>query len=331
MLWTDALPARDASLQEVPVIFRRLISAAVLLAALAEALPAAAQALYPLTVTDDAGNTLTLSRAPRRIVSLTISTDEMLLSLVEKDRLLGVTTFAVDRELSNVADAAASIPYKLTLNVETVISLRPDLVLVARWTDPGLVRQLRDARVPVFLMDNGLTVTEIEEKITRLARLVGEEEKGRGLVSDMESRLAAVARAVAAVAPGRRLRVMDYATWGSAQGKGSSWDEIVRRAGCLNAVAGSAADAWGQVPLSREKVLQIDPDILVLPGWVYGNPRGAAAFSARITSDPAFRALAAVRGGHVYSMPENLKSSTSQYIVAAVEWLAHTAYPALFP
>ena len=120
---------------------------------------------------------------------------------------------------------------------------------------------------------------------------------------------------------------MDYATWGSAQGKGSSWDEIVQRAGLINAVAGSAADSLGQVPLSREKILQMDPDILILPGWVYGNPKGAAAFSARITADPAFRALAAVRTGRVYSMPENLKSSTSQFIAAAVEWLARTAYP----
>jgi iron complex transport system substrate-binding protein len=325
-----ALPARDASLQEVSVIFRRLFSATLLLAALAAAIPAAAQTRYPLTVTDDAGTTLTLPSAPGRIISLTISTDEMLLSLVARNRLLGVTAFAVDRELSNVADAAASVPNKLTLNVETVISLRPDLVLVARWTDPGLVQQLRDARVPVYLMTNGLTVPEIEAKIMRLALVVDEPRKGREMVAGMESRLAAVARAVSAVAPGKRLRVMDYATWGSAQGKGSSWDEIVQRAGLINAVAGSAADSWGQVPLSREKILKTDPDILILPGWVYGNPKGAAAFSARITTDPAFRALAAVRTGRVYSMPENLKSSTSQFIAAAVEWLARTAYPAFF-
>ena len=142
--------------------------------------------------------------------------------------------------------------------------------------------------------------------------------------------VAAVARTVAAVAPARRLRAMDYATWGSAQGKGSSWDEVVSRAGLRDAVADSVADQWGQVPLSREKILQLDPDILVLPGWVYGNPRGAAAFSARIIGDPAFRGLSAVRAQRVYSMPENLKSSTSQYIVAAVEWLARVAYPALF-
>ena len=123
---------------------------------------------------------------------------------------------------------------------------------------------------------------------------------------------------------------MDYATWGAAQGKGSSWDEIVSRAGLINAVGDFPADQWGQVPLSREKILTIDPDILVLPGWVYGNTQGAASFTARILADPAFRTLAAVRTERVYTMPENLKSSTSQFIAASVEWLARTAYPALF-
>ncbi len=124
---------------------------------------------------------------------------------------------------------------------------------------------------------------------------------------------------------------MDYATWGSAQGGGSSWDEIIRRAGLVNAVAGLAPDQWGQVPLSKEKILQIDPDILVLPGWVYGDPDGASAFLSQLTRDPAFRGLAAVRNGRVFMMPEKLKSTTSQYVASAVEWLAQKAYPELFP
>jgi iron complex transport system substrate-binding protein len=305
--------------------------AALILAALpvhAQAAPAGTG--LPITVTDDAGTTLRLAAPPRRIVSLTLATDEILLSLVAKSRLAGVTSFSVDRGLSNVADEADAVPNKLTLNVETIISLRPDLVIVARWSDPGPVEQLRAAGVPVYLVASGTTVAEIEALIGRLAVLVGEQEKGRAMVAAMEARLAAVATRVARVPAGKRLRVMDYATWGAAQGRGSSWDEIIRRAGLVDAIGDFPADRMGQVPLSREKILGIDPDILVLPGWVYGNPRGAASFSARITGDPAFRGLTAVRTNRVYSMPENLKSTTSQYIVAAVEWLARTAYPELF-
>jgi iron complex transport system substrate-binding protein len=146
----------------------------------------------------------------------------------------------------------------------------------------------------------------------------------------MNARLAAVAERVAAVPADRRLSVVDYTVWGAAQGTGSSWDEIVRRAGLVNGVGNIAADRWGQVPLSKERLLEIDPDILILPGWTYDDPRGSEAFFAKTVADPVLRALKAVRGGRAYRMPENLKTTTSQYIVDAVEWLARTAYPDLF-
>jgi iron complex transport system substrate-binding protein len=271
-----------------------------------------------------------LRAQPRRIISLTLTTDEILLSLVDPHRLLGVTTFSVDPAVSNVVDQAVAIPHRLTLNPETIISLAPDLVFVANWNDSGAVRQLRDAGIPLYVITNGLSVAAIEGKIEALARVTGDQEKGRSLVAAMEARLAAVAEKVSKIPPEKRARVIDYATWGSAQGPGSSWDEIIRRAGLRDAVAGFTPDEWGQVPLSKEKILQLDPDILVLPGWVYGDPRGAAAFFSRMVDDPALRGLRAVGSKKVYMMPERLKSSTSQYFADAVEWLAKTAYPELF-
>jgi len=140
-----------------------------------------------------------------------------------------------------------------------------------------------------------------------------------------------VEKRLAALPAGRRLSVMDYTTFGAAMGKGSSWDEIVRLAGLRNAVGEFAVDEWGQVPLAKEKLLELDPDILVLPGWVYEDTRsGADAFFRQVTGDPALQGLRAVQNRRVIRMPENLKSTTSQYIVAAVEYLARLAYPELF-
>lgn len=293
-------------------------------------LPLGAQAGYPLRVTDDTGAAVTIASRPARIISLTLATDEMLLTLVDPRRLLGVTYFATDPAISNVADAAARIPQKLDVNVETILSLGPDLVFVADWTDAGPVRQLREAGVPVYLITSGVSIASIEDKIMRVALLTGDAAKGREMIDGMEARLSTVQKKVSPLPPEKRLRAIDYASWGSAQGRGSSWDEMLRHAGLVDAVADFSSDAWGQVPLSKEKILQIDPDLLVLPGWVYGSPRGAAGFYGQVTGDPALKKLRAVRTGHVVQMPERLKSTTSQYIVDAVEWLARTAYPDLF-
>jgi iron complex transport system substrate-binding protein len=325
-----AKPARDTSLQEV-FVKARILSVVIHAVLVVAVLPAAPrqQTRYPLALMDDTGAAVVIQAQPVRIVSQTLATDEILLSLVDKTRMIAVTSLAADGEVSNVADQVADIP-KLTMNVETIISLRPDIVLVANWSDPAQVKQLRDAGVVVYSMASGLSVPSIKEKIERLAMLTGEVEKGRQIVLQMDARLAAVTEKISTLAPEKRPRVMDYATWGSAQGKGSSWDEIIRRAGLVDAVAELSADEWGQVPLSKEKILQIDPDLLVLPGWVYGDPKGASAFLAQVVGDPAFRGLSAVRTKKVFMMPENLKSTTSQYIASAVEWLAKAAFPELF-
>jgi iron complex transport system substrate-binding protein len=306
---------------------RRSFLVAVALVALGAA---AWAATYPLTVTDDGGTSVTVAAKPVRIASLTMFTDEVLLELVEPARLVAVTTFAADPAISNVTAKAESVPHKLAMNVEILVSLKPDLLFVANWTEAEKVKQLRDAGITVYLTRTGVTLDGIREKIARVGQLVGEPGKAAALLDGMDARLAAVEKRLAKVPADRRRSVVDYTVWGSAQGKGSSWDEIVRRAGLVNGVGNIAADDWGQVPLSKEKLLEIDPDILILPGWTYDNPKGAEAFFAKTTTDPVLKALKAVRDGRAYRMPESLKTATSQYLVDAVEWLARTVYPEQF-
>ena len=291
---------------------------------------AARPGIYPLTVPDDGGSNVTVEAKPARIVSLTLFTDDILLELVDRERILAVTTFAGDPDISNVADRVADIPNRLTLNVEMVLALEPDLVFVSNWSEADKVKQLRDAGVAVYLAGTGVTVQEIQEKIRRIAEVVGEVDRGKELVAWMDGKLKGVSDRLSSLPQSRRLSVVDYAVWGSAQGKGSSWDEIVRLAGLLNAVGELTADEYGQVPLSKEKLVELDPDLLVLPGWVYGDPQGADAFYKQTVEDPALASMKSVRLEHAIKMPERLKSTVSQYIVQAVEFLARAAYPELF-
>lgn len=307
------------------------VSITVLLCVLTAAGFAQTSGTWPRSVSDDMGTAVKIAAKPQKIVSITLPTDEILLSLVAPTRLAAVTGFAEDPAVSNVASQSLSVPVKLAqLNVEVVVSLKPDLVFVASWTDAANVKQLRDAGLVVYQFKSPSTVKEIEAAIARIGSAVGEEDNAKRLVSWMDARLAAVAAKVGSMPADKRLSVMDYTTWGTSMGAGSSWDEIIRLAGLKNAVAGLKADQYGSVPLSKERLLTLDPDILMLPSWVYGDPTGADTFYAGIISDPALRGLKAVKQGKVHRMPENMKTATSQYIVFAVEDLARYAYPDLF-
>jgi len=273
---------------------------------------------YPLEMADDTGHAVHLDHRPQRIISLTVFTDDILLDLVDHRRLIGVTNFSEDPALSNVVEKIADIPHKLAMNVEVILSLQPDLIFVANWSEADIVAQIRDAGVPVFLIATGLSIPAIQEKIRTVARLVDATDEAEVMIQQMDERLSAVRSKVSDLSEAQRRTVMDYATWGAAQGAGSSWDEVIRRAGLINAAGEFTADAWGQVPL------------LILPGWVYGDPGGAEAFYRQTLEDPALQGLTAIREGRVFQMPEGLKAATSQYIVDAVEYLGRLAYPTLF-
>ncbi len=285
---------------------------------------------FPLTVADDSGVELTIESPPQRIVSLTAFTDDVLVDLVDHDRIAAVTAFAEDADISNVADRVADIEQKITLNVEVVLSLDPDLVFVANWSDPDKVTQLRNAGLTVFLLATPLTVDEIAAKIESVAAMVGEPARGKEIVDDMRKAIADVERRIGGIPKEQRKTVIDYAVWGTAQGAGTSWQEIIDHAGLVNAVADLEVNEWGQVPLSKEKLIELDPDLVVLPGWVYGDPNGAGEFYKQVVNDPALKGLSAIKAGMAIQMPERLKTTTSQYIADSIRFLAEHAYPEHF-
>jgi iron complex transport system substrate-binding protein len=317
----------DYVIRRARLFFPAFLASLLWLAGLAES---GAQPGYPLTALDDTGSLLLVPRRPQRIVSLTMFSDEVLLELVGPQRLLAVTSFAADAAVSNISQRIAGIRHRLGMHAEVILSLRPDLVVVANWSDAGAVAQLRAAGLPVYLSSSATSVQEVRDRIRAMARVVGEERAGEELIVHLDARLSDLDRRLAAVPEGRRLTVLDWSAWGVAMGRGSSWDEVVFRAGLRNAAAGLPVDGWGQVPLSKEKLIELDPDLLVLPGWVYGQEQGAQAFYDRVAGDPALRGLKALRNRRLVRMPENLRAATSQYIVDAVEFLARAAYPELW-
>jgi iron complex transport system substrate-binding protein len=309
----------------------RLALSIALLAALAAPAGLSAQSGWPRTVTDDTGAAVRIKQKPERIASLTLPTDEILLSLVAKPRLAAVTLYAEDPAVSNVTGQVFDIPVKMSqINAEAVVALKPDLVFVANWSQASVVKQLRDAGLPVYQFQSPFTVKEIQARIAAVGRAVGEEAAAAALSAWMDGRLSALSARLSALPADKRLTVMDWSTWGTSMGAASSWNEIVRRAGLRNAVADMKADQYGTVTISREAILTIDPDMIVLPGWVYGDPKGSDTFYNAFVTDPAFRGLKAVKQGRVHRMAEALKSATSQYIVFAMEDLAKYAYPELF-
>lgn len=291
---------------------------------------AQAAAGYPMDLTDSVGNRMTVDTKPRSIISLSLFSDEVLFELVDASRLAGASSLAANPIYSNVADRAARVQPRVDFNVEQIISIYPDIVFAANWSEADKVAQLRNAGLVVYQVATPFSVDGIKAEIRAVARVVGEPEAGEALVDRMEARVAALQRAVGSIPESERATAIDYNTWGTANGVDTTWNEVLRLSGVSNAAAPFQAGDFGQVPMSKELLVELDPDVVFLPGYVWGDDDGATAFRNQVLSDPAFAGLQAIRGERVYMVPEHLKGTYSQFLVDAAEFVARLVYPDRF-
>ena len=87
--------------------------------------------------------------APKRIVSLNLCTDQLVMMLAEREQIAAVSYHAVNPDTSNLAAEALSLPITSTL-AEDVITLKPDLVIAGTFTTRPTISLLRRLGVNVL-------------------------------------------------------------------------------------------------------------------------------------------------------------------------------------
>ncbi|RYU67756.1 ABC transporter substrate-binding protein [Aliivibrio finisterrensis] len=283
-----------------------------------------AETIYPLSVVDGLGNSVVIEQEPKKISSKTLFTDAVLLELVDDSSLSSLTDLANNPNYSAVKDILPKSVPLLALNVEMIIANRPDIVFAANWSDASKLAIIESAGISVYRIQTPKTVAEIEAEILRVGEIVNKSEAAKEVVAKMKARLTQNL-----IKPKQRLIALDYNPWGTSSGQDSTWDEVLEQAGLDNAIEGLVSDKYGQVPVSKEMVIVLNPDVLFIPAWVYGDESGAETFKQEVLSDPSLQSVTAIKEGRVYQMPHVLRSVYSQYIVDAVLFVNHSAYKKL--
>lgn len=276
-------------------------------------------------VKDCTGYVIKLIQKPHRIVSLSIGTDEILMELVPVDRIAALTYLADDSGISNIREKAKQVPTKIRANAETVISLQPDLVLVPDWQPKELVQIMRDAGLSVYVYHSPTTIDEIKAVIADIALAVGEKETGAKIIASMEAELTKVTERVQQIPAGERLVVVHFSLMGGSGGKDSTFDDICRYAGVENGAAAAGLGMTGI--LSKEQIVAINPDLLIIPTWDYSGKTDLQKFADEVKTDPALQTVKAVRQQKLIPVPDRYLYCSSQYIVYGVRALAKAAYP----
>jgi len=231
----------------------------------------------PVVVQDDRGRRVELPAPPQRIVSLLPSLTETVCALGACARLVGV-----DRHSDRPA-AVSALPQLGGLEdtqIERLVSLKPDLVLVAG--SSRALDRLVSLGLPVLALEPQ-SLEDTERIVRRVAAALGDPAAGDALWQRMQGRVAAAALRVPAALKGSRV-YFEVASTPFAAGEASFIGALLAQLGLANVVPASL----GTFPqLNPEFVVRAQPDL------VMASARSLADMAAR----PGWGSLRALREG----------------------------------
>lgn len=283
------------------------------------------------TVTDDSGRQVSLPMQPKRIVSLTYGTDEILTALVSTDSIASYSKYAGDDGISFLTkDEVSRVGRTVDMEPEHILALAPDLVIASTSTPMQTVEVLTHSGIPVYVSAIPTTVEEMKGKVRGVAKAVHEEEKGEALVSDMESKLSALASKLSAVSPDKERVALGMSFRGILGKKGTLFSDVLRLAHVKDGAAVYEVPKGADAYLSLEILPKIDPDVILLPTWRVKAGDDTKAFEEGLLSNPALREVTAVKERRLVPFSEKYKYVMSQHVVDAVEAAARAVYPEVF-
>ncbi|WP_127544032.1 hemin ABC transporter substrate-binding protein [Actinoplanes sp. OR16] len=225
--------------------------------------PAPAPAL-PVTVDSADGRKVTVKSADRILaVNLYGSLGEIVFSLGLGDRVIG-------RDTSTTFPAAARLPLVTPqghdLSAEAILELNPTVLIADDSIGPPTVlKQIRDAGIPVVIVDDTQTLAAVPAHIRAVAAALGVPEAGEQLVTRVQSEIDA-ARATAPK-DGTPPRIAFLYVRGTAGvfligGEGAGSDSMIEAIGAVD--AGSEIGLKKFRPLTSEGLINAAPDVILV-------------------------------------------------------------------
>ncbi len=291
-------------------------------AACGPSLPAPAPG--PTTLTDGSGRTVTLDLPLQRIVSLAPSNTEVLFAIGAGSQVVGRDSYSdYPPEAKNTAtDIGGGFA---ALNMELILSKKPDVVLASPLTPPEQIADLDKAGLRVYVLPNPQSFDDLYTNLETAGKLTGHEKEAAALVDSLKARVQAV---VTKVAPVSSRPVVYYeldATDPNApytSGPQTFVDLLIRTAGGVN-FGGYLKGDWVQI--SVEQILARQPDMIVLGDNTYGG-----VTPEQVKARAGWDTLNAVKQDKIFIFDDNTVSRPGPRLVDGLEAMAKLLHPELF-
>lgn len=233
------------------------------------------------TVVDDYGRTVVVPSQPQRVVSLSPAVTEILFALGAQDLLVGRTDFCV------YPDAAMDIPSIggiSNLNIESILALKPDLVISGSMVGKKVTDQMDAMGTPMVCVIEKPRFEALYDNITAIGCLVDKEHEADSLNKLLRNKIDNLST-YQPTNVSTAYYVVGFGAGGNFTAGGNTFiNDIIRMAGGRNIAEG--IEGWSY---SLEALMKEDPDYIIV------RREDSAAFCDM----KPYNRLSAVKNGHV--------------------------------
>lgn len=213
-------------------------------------------------------------KVPAKIVSLAPSVTETLFDLGAGKLVVGRTKYC---DFPKEALKIQEVGSMMEPNIETVISLKPDMVIAQTHYKEDVLKKFQEAGIEVKTFETPKSLSEFYKITSDIAKLVGKNYEARAIVSSEKSKIATAEYLTKNI----KDRKSVYYVVGTGQygeftyGKDTFMNELMEAAGLKNA----ADDAEG-FKYSIEKLIAKNPDIIFGPEFAMKSMQSSDAYKS---------------------------------------------------
>jgi iron complex transport system substrate-binding protein len=188
---------------------------------------------------------------------MNLCTDQLLISLADREQIVGLSRYARERSESFAADDARQFRI-LSGGAEDILQLHPDVVVASQFDKRSTRELLKEKGIYLFEFAVPRNLDEVKAQIRQMGDLVGHPDRASAEIVRLND---AIARARSAVSK-RRVTVLPLSRRGWVSGSDSLLSSLLAETGLFNA-AGDLGVAFGGYA-SLEAIVNARPDFIVV-------------------------------------------------------------------
>lgn len=286
---------------------------------------------FPVTVTDQMGNQVTLKEPAKRIVSGYYISSSTCIALGLKDKLVAteekidqrpIYKYAAPELIGKVGNVGSAKAFDL----EACTAAKPDLVILPKKAK-DYAKTLTGMGIATIVV-NPESHQELEEMIRLISKLTDTEKQADKLLARYKKVMNKVNQLTSDVKDTDKpvVYMCGPSSYMTTAPKDMYQSSLIETAGGKNAGDALEGDNW--VNVSYEQILKMNPDVIVIPTNNMAN--GQPDYSAKdVLADKNLAGVTAVKNGAVYNMPAGYEAWDSPVPsgVLGMLWMTATLYP----